>query len=173
MLLGDAFDIPGGEAGSAGDLAGYSGGGGMVRCPAGLAHAASCVSLWRLDCSSRLQEVATCKPQCPSFSSAVLISEASWLFFILFFLLQLPDDCDSNMARAIQASLDDARQAQQRAGAAGISGVAQAEHAAAAGAATVGAAAPAGPVEGVLESRAVDPNRPSDADIIAWENEIR
>jgi hypothetical protein len=28
-------------------------------------------------------------------------------------------------------------------------------------------------VEGVLESTAVDPTRPSDADIIAWENEIR
>ena len=34
MLLGDAFDIPGGEAGSAGNLPGYSGGG-MVSCAAG------------------------------------------------------------------------------------------------------------------------------------------
>lgn len=79
------------------------------------------------------------------------------------------------MARAIQASLDDARQAQERAAAAGISEVAQAEHAAATGGAAAGAAAPApaGAVEGVLESTAVDPTRPSDADIIAWENEIR
>jgi hypothetical protein len=77
------------------------------------------------------------------------------------------------MARAIQASLDDARQAQERAAAAGISEVAQAEHAAATGGAAAGAAAAAGAVEGVLESTAVDPTRPSDADIIAWENEIR
>ena len=75
-------------------------------------------------------------------------------------LPQLPDDCDSNMARAIQASLEDARAMQ----------AAQApEQQAAAG---MGAAAG----EAVMDSTAVapaDPARPSDADIIAWENQIR
>ncbi|KAL4428057.1 hypothetical protein ABPG75_002146 [Micractinium tetrahymenae] len=77
----------------------------------------------------------------------------------------LPDDCDSNMARAIQASLDEARAAQQR----------QEAVAAAVGGGEGGApAAAAAPGEAVLDSAAAaDPNRPSDAAIIAWENEIR
>lgn len=87
----------------------------------------------------------------------------------------LPDDCDSNMALAIQASLDEARaqqqrQQQQEAGAA----------APAAGSGGAAAVAAAGAGDAVLDSTAagaaaagVDPSRPSDADIIAWENQIR
>ena len=77
-------------------------------------------------------------------------------------LQQLPDDCDSNMARAIQASRDDARvqQQQQRGGDAAAAGVGEA---ALDSSATAAAAAVSN----------VDPSRPSDADIIAFENQIR
>lgn len=85
------------------------------------------------------------------------------------FCLQLPDDCDSHMARAIQASLEDARAQQQRqwqqvtaAAAAATGGAAQP---------VLGGAPAAG--EAVQDSTAVDPDRPSDADIIAWENQIK
>lgn len=78
---------------------------------------------------------------------------------------QLPDDCDSSMARAIQASLDEARAAQQRQ---------QAAVATVGGEGGAAATAAAAPGEAVQDSTAAaDPNRPSDAAIIAWENEIR
>lgn len=68
------------------------------------------------------------------------------------------------MARAIQASLDEARAAQQRQEGAAVTG----------GEGGDAAAAAAAPGEAVLDSTAAaDPNRPSDAAIIAWENEIR
>lgn len=77
----------------------------------------------------------------------------------------LPDDCDSSMARAIQASLDEARAAQQRQ---------QAAVATVGGEGGAAATAAAAPGEAVQDSTAAaDPNRPSDAAIIAWENEIR
>ena len=82
-------------------------------------------------------------------------------------LPQLPDDCDSNFARAIQASLDDARAQQQQQ---------QQPQQAGGGGGGESAAAPAAAAgEAVLDSTAVaaDPNRPSDAAIVAWENEIK
>ena len=76
---------------------------------------------------------------------------------------QLPDDCDSNMARAIQASLDDAQRQQEAAAAA-----------AGAAAAAAGGGGGTAPGEAVMDSTAGEvPQRPSDADIIAFENRIR
>lgn len=84
----------------------------------------------------------------------------------------LPDDCDSNMARAIQASLEDARmqqmrqQEQQR--------EQQQQQQQQAGGSGGGGGGTAAPGEAVQDSTAVvDPTRPSDADIIAFENQIR
>lgn len=91
--------------------------------------------------------------------------------------LQLPDDVgDSDMARAIQASLDDARHQQGQAAAAapgaaaaaGGSGSQPATTAAAGGEADAAAAGETGGATAGL-----DPSRPSDADIIKWENEIK
>jgi hypothetical protein len=90
-------------------------------------------------------------------------------------LPQLPDDCDSNMARAIQASLEDARmqqmrqQEQQR-----EQQQQQQQQQQQAGASGGGGGCTAAPGEVVQDSTAVvDPTRPSDADIIAFENQIR
>ena len=74
------------------------------------------------------------------------------------------------MARAIQASLDDARrQQEQSAAAAGGSGAQPAAAATGGGEADAagGGAAGGGAAAGL------DPGRPSDADIIKWENEIK